>query len=56
MAVTNAGDSGLVNDLSSEGAAHFIEEGISKCHLVVSVQIYLFLVHLSRHSMSTKVD
>ncbi len=39
----NAGDSGLVNYLSSEGAVQFIEEGLSKCHLVVSVQIYLFL-------------
>ncbi len=35
----NAGDSGWVNDLSSAGAVHFLEEGLSNCHFVVYVQI-----------------
>ncbi len=33
----------LVNDLKTEGAFHFVLQGLGKCHCVVAPRIYSFV-------------
>ena len=38
----SAGEASLVNDLKTEGALHFVLQGLGKCHCVVAPRIYSF--------------
>ena len=38
----SAGEVSLVNDLKTEGALHFVLQGLGKCHCVVAPRIYSF--------------